>query len=232
MQAVARASNAVDSSARDCASMIRSSTVPNVKCGRMLHQICVCSTIELDAEQEIDVVGVRVEAAEVVGDAAPREHAGEDLGAGRVQAAEDAFREGRVGRRGQQHGQHRPQRVADGDGPVGPVDPHVHVDAEGVVPPRHVLQGLLHQAVVRRVDDALVLPGAPRMEPGRAERDPELRREPEEVPAALALALERVGEVLAPAGADLDLGGDQLTRDRVGQHVVLRRRARSAPRSG
>ena len=38
---------AVDSPAHDCASMIRTSTVPNERCGRTLHQIWVVSMIEL-----------------------------------------------------------------------------------------------------------------------------------------------------------------------------------------
>ena len=46
------------------------------------------------------------------------------------------------------------------------------------------------------------------------------RREREQAAAALVLALECVGEVRALAGTDLDLGGDQLTGDRAGQHVV------------
>ncbi len=46
MQADISASSAVDSAALDWASQMRSSTVPNEWCGRMLHQIWVCSTIE------------------------------------------------------------------------------------------------------------------------------------------------------------------------------------------
>ena len=47
---------------------------------------------------------------------------------------------GRVRRGGQQRRQHRPQRVADRDRPVGVPDADVHVVAEGVVAPGHVLE--------------------------------------------------------------------------------------------
>ncbi len=40
------AASAVASSAVGCASQIRTSTVGNARCGRTLHQICVCSLIE------------------------------------------------------------------------------------------------------------------------------------------------------------------------------------------
>ena len=46
------------------------------------------------------------------------------------------------------------------------------------------------------------------------------RGEREQPVATLLLARDRVGEVGALAGADLDLGGDQLPGDRVGEHVV------------
>ena len=49
MQAVISAASAVESAALVCASQMRSSTVPNEWCGRTLHQIWVCSTIELVA---------------------------------------------------------------------------------------------------------------------------------------------------------------------------------------
>ena len=58
----------------------------------------------------------------------------------------------------------------------GAVDRDVDVEAERVVPPDDVAQQLVAQAVVRRVDDPLLLPRAPRMRAGRAERDAELRR--------------------------------------------------------
>ena len=142
-QAVASASSAVDSPAQDCASMIRTSTVPNVRCGRTLHQICVCSIDRVRAEEEVDVGRVGLPAAEVVRDSAAREHAREDLRARGVQAGRDGpLDPRRVRRRGQQHRQHRAQRVADRDGAVGAPDADVHVVAEGVVAPRHVLAAL------------------------------------------------------------------------------------------
>jgi hypothetical protein len=42
--------------------------------------------------------------------------------------------------------------------------------------------------------------------------------------AGLALAAERVGQVLAAPGADLDLAADELAGDRVGQDRVVGRR--------
>ncbi len=58
---------------------------------------------------------------------------------------------------------------------------------------------------------------------------PRVAGEREQPAPALVLALERVGEVLALAGADLDLRGDQLAGDRVGQHVVARGRRLAEP---
>src|SRR3954471_20830913 len=44
--ATAKPAMAVDSSAVDCASQIRTSTVPKEWCGRMLHHSCVDSTTD------------------------------------------------------------------------------------------------------------------------------------------------------------------------------------------
>ena len=55
--------------------------------------------------------------------------------------------------------------------------PDVHVQAEGVVAPDDVAEQLVVAPVVRRVDDPLVLPAAPRMRAGRAEQDALLARE-------------------------------------------------------
>jgi hypothetical protein len=137
-----------------------------------------------------------------------------------VQAAEARLREGRVGRCGEQHRQHRPKRVADRDCTIDPADADVNVTAERVVSPGDVLERLLDQPVVRRVDDLLVLPTAPGMHAGRAERDPEIGDEREKSAAALALAGDRVREVLTTPGADLDLRCDQLADGRVGQEIV------------
>ena len=134
--------------------------------------------------------------------------------------------ERRVGRDREQLGHHRAQPVAHADRPLGPVHPHVHVQAEGVVPPRHVLERFLHAPVVLGVDDLLLLPGAPRVRAGGAEQRVMSGGQREQPRARLALPRHRVGEVLSPARADLDLGLDQLAGNRLGEHrVVLRRRA-------
>ena len=118
------------------------------------------------------------------------------------------------------------QPVADPDRPLGPVHPHVHVQAEGVVAPGHVLERVLHAPVVLGVDDLLLLPGAPRVRARGAEQRVMARGEREQARARLALPGHRVREVVAAARADLDLGLDQLAGHGLGQdRVVLRRRA-------
>ena len=86
----------------------------------------------------------------------------------------------------------------------------VDVEPEGVVAPDDVAEDLVVAAVVRRVDDPLVLPAAPRMRAGRAELEPEVVGELGELRAALAHRFGGLGEGLAAAGPDLDLRGDQL----------------------
>ena len=73
----------------------------------------------------------------------------------------DLLDERRAGREREQLGQVAPHRVADRDRAVAALDADVDVQAEGVVAPDHVLQQLVVPAVVRRVDDPLVLPAAP-----------------------------------------------------------------------
>src|SRR5207302_7075513 len=92
-----------------------------------------------------------------------------------------------------------PQAVADGDRTVSPADPDVHVQAERVVAPDDVAQELVVAAVVRRVDHPLVLPWAPRMRAGAAERDPERIRQLAQLRTALAHL--RGGPRERPAGA-------------------------------
>ena len=107
-------------------------------------------------------VGVELRPGAVgVGDAATREHAGEDLGAGGVQPAVHALDERRARRQREQVRQEHAQSVVHGDRAVGAGDPHVQVEPEGVVAPDHVAKQLVVPAVVRRVDDPLVLPAAP-----------------------------------------------------------------------
>jgi hypothetical protein len=90
-----------------------------------------------------------------------------------MQVRQHAFHEGRAGRERQQLRQEVPQCTRDLDRAVRAVDPDVHVKAKGVVPPDDVAKELVVAAVMRRVDDALVLPAAPRMRPGRRETDAE-----------------------------------------------------------
>ena len=97
------------------------------------------------------------------------------------------------------------------------------VEAERVVPPDDVAEDLVVPAVVRRVDDPLLLPGAPRVRAGGAERDAEPVGELDELLAPLAHARGRLGERLAAAGPHLDLGGDQLADE-----VLLELGARAA----
>src|SRR5215217_4576253 len=127
-----------------CPSQIRISTVGKPRCGRTLHHSWVCSVIE--------PVAIRV------GNAAAREHPREDLGSGRVQPGVHALDERRAGGVGEQLGKERAQAVGDLDGAVGAVDGDVEVLAEAVVAPDDVAQDLVVPAVVRRVDDPLLLP--------------------------------------------------------------------------
>ncbi len=156
-----------------------------------------------------------------VGHPAAREHAREDLRPRRVQAGVHSFDEGRARRERKQLGQEVAQLIADCDRAIGTSDRHVHVEAEAVVAPDDVLEDLVVAAVVRRVDDPLVLPGAPGMRPGRAQCHSECVGQLLELHAALADPPGQLLEVVGAAGADLDLGGDQLA-----DQVRLERRAR------
>ena len=73
-----------------------------------------------------------------------------------------------------------------------------------------VAQHLVVAAVVRRVDDPLLLPRAPRMRAGGAERDPARLGDVAELLPPLAEQRRGLGERVAAPGADLDLGRDQL----------------------
>ena len=120
----------------------------------------------------------------------------------------------RRARREREHlGQEVAQRVVHRDRAVGARDPDVHVETERVVAPDDVAKDLVVSAVVRRVDDPLVLPAAPRMRPGAAERELQLARDAVDLGAPLAHRGRGLAEVLAPAGAHLDLGCDQLADD-------------------
>jgi hypothetical protein len=96
----------------------------------------------------------------------------------------------------------------------------VGVQREGVVAPGDVAEALRHAAVVLGVDDPLLAVVRPRVRAGRAEGGALALGQGEEPPPVLALAGERVLDVLAAARGDLDLRGDQLARDRGGQQRV------------
>src|SRR6266536_2222175 len=160
--------------------------------------------------EEADVSLPIVPALEPVGDPAAREHAGEDLGAGGVKVAVDALDERGAGREREQLGQVVAERARDPHRSVGAVDPDMHVQAERVVAPDHVAEELVVAAVVRRVDDPLLLPGAPGVRGDGRETDAEAVRERTQLRPALAQSVDRLGEGVATAGAHLDLGCDQL----------------------
>ena len=103
------------------------------------------------------------------------------------------------------------------DRAVGAGDPDVHVETERVVAPDDVAEELVVPPVVRRVDDPLVLPAAPRVRAGRAERELLFARERVDLRAALLHLRGRFLEAGAAAGADLDLGCDQLADDVLGE---------------
>ena len=114
-------------------------------------------------------------------------------------------RNGEFALSGQQQRQHGRSRSQDAHGAVDVADADVDVQREGVVAPRDVLQPVDDAAVVLGVDVGLLAVVGPRVRAGRAERDAARGGEREQAPARLALAGERVGEVLAAPGADLDL---------------------------
>ena len=70
------------------------------------------------------------------------------------------------------------------------------------------------------VDEALCAEVGPRVRAGGAQRDAVTGGEREQRAAELALAGHGVGEVVAAAGADLDLAGDQLAADRLGERAL------------
>ena len=111
--------------------------------------------------------------------------------------------------------------VADGDRAVGAPDAHVGVEAPGVVALGDVAEVALEAAVMGRVDDLLVEVARPRVGAGRGQAEAVALRQREQPGAVLALERCRIGEGLAAARADLDLGGDQLAGGRDGEHLVL-----------
>ena len=181
--------------------------------------------------EEADVVLVLLPGGERVRDAAAREEAGEDLRARRVQPRVDVLHERRAGREREELGQEVAEPVRDGDRAVGAADADVDVEPEGVVAPDDVAEQLVVAAVVRRVDDPLVLPVGPGMRSRRGEPDPERLDEGVQLRAALRHRGGDLGEGLAAAGLDLDLRGDQLADEvRLERRPLARPPAR--PRSG
>src|SRR5690349_14248550 len=174
--------------------------------------------------EEADVLLESLPAVVGVGYPAARKHAGEDLRPRGMQVSTDAFDERRAGGDCKELREVVPQRVADGDGTVGSPDADVNVEAEGVVAPDDVAENLVVSAVVRRVDDSLFLPGAPRMSADAGERDPKSPRELVELNAALADLRGRLGKAFAATGSHLDLRGDQLADEVLLERGSLRRR--------
>ena len=224
MQATISPASASDSVAVVCASQIRTSTVPNARWGRTDHQTCVYSTIDRVLHQELDVLGESAPASERVRDPASREATGEDLAASAVQAGVAPVEERRARRDCQQRGQHRPQTIADQDRAVGASDADVNMHREGVVAPGDVLEAPPRRGGSVGVDDLLGAVVGHGCVPLAPSRTPSRGGEPEQPAAAFALSGQRVGEILAATGPDLDLRGDQLTGDRRRQDRIRRRR--------
>ena len=232
MQATISAASASDSSAVLCASQMRTSTVPKLKCGRTDHQTWVNSTIERVRTRN----SMYSRYAPQPPNASGTPQRGKLLVKLCVRAeCSPVSRPSRIGRVGgdrQQQRQHRAQPVADAHRAVDVAHADVDVQAEGVVAPGDVLQPLLDAAVVLGVDDRLLAVVGPGMGPGGAERGAVGGGEREQAPAPLALARERVVQVGAGAGDDLDLRGDQLAGDALVQQPDRPPRRRAAPRSG
>ena len=118
---------------------------------------------------------------------AAREHPREDLrprpSAGRCSTSS---RNGELQDTASSSGRKLRSALHDCDGAVGSVDRHVDVEAEAVVAPDDVAQELVVAAVVRGVDDPLLLPRAPGMRAGRAEGDADRARQLGQLRAALA----------------------------------------------
>jgi len=108
-----------------------------------------------------------------------------------MQSAVHVFHERRARRDGQELRQEVPQQIAHRDRAIGPADANVHVQAKRVVAPDDVPEKLVVPAVVRRVNDALVLPAAPRMRPRRPEPEAERLHDVVQLRAALGHPLRQ-----------------------------------------
>ena len=131
---------------------------------------------------------------------------------------------GELAESAEQLGKEVPQRRDDRDRPVGPGDRDVHVQAEGVVAPDDVAQQLVVSAVVRRVDDALLLPVGPRVRARRAEQETHRLGERPELRAALRHRGGHIGERFLATRPDLDLRGDELADQMLLERRSARRR--------
>ena len=109
--------------------------------------LAVVDAVGLD--QQLDVVVVLGEAAEVVRDAGARE-AVEDHAAVRLEAGVAALPEGRVGGQREEVRQEVARLVHDVDRRLAVVDADVDVQAEDQVRPRHLLQVFDDLLVARR----------------------------------------------------------------------------------
>ena len=103
------------------------------------------------------------------------------------------------------------------------VHPDVDVQRPGVVAPHRIAELAVEPLVVLGVDDVLLAIVGPGMRSGRGQAGAPVGGECEQPPPAIPLVGDRVVKVLAAPGADLDLGRDQLARDRVGEHRIRRR---------
>ena len=175
-------------------------------------------------DQQLEVAAEGRPAAESVRNAAPRKAAREGLCARRVQPGEPAVQEGGVRGDRQQQRQQRAHPVAYAHRPVDVAHAHVDVKAEGVVAPGHVAQALLDAAVVLGVDDGLLAVVRPRVRAGRPKLRCARARQREQRTPPLALAAQRVAEIVADARDDLDLRRDQLTGDVLVQQRIDERR--------
>ena len=111
--------------------------------------------------------------------------------------------------------------VANGDRTIHSADADVDVVRPRVVPQSDPLKLAAEPLVVLRVDYLLVEVACPGVRSPRGEPQAHLVGKSKETLTMLRLHRDRVGEVLATAGADLDLGVDELARRRDGQKLVF-----------
>ena len=123
----------------------------------------------------------------------------------------------------EQLGKEVPKRRDDGDRAIGSVDRDVDVQPERVVAPDDVAQELVVSPVVRRVDDALLLPVRPGVRAGSAEEKTHRLDERLQLRAPLRHSGGDIGERLLLPGSHLHLGGDQLAHEMLLERGSARR---------